>query len=241
MNYTQVEISISRPRATSMLFANDFQEWKQYVKQFRKVIKEMEESKKERALKRRQDLSALSRDLKAVAEMQGIEESVNSLLLAFYKQQYSTTDLRTFEQWKEAGYIVKKGQTSFMIWATPKATKAEKSDAVKKAEELQKEMERKQKELAECLKVLEQKKDLSAKRTTFLNTLEQIDTAEDVLKEDSTFEVSTYRLIFALGSSSYNNSEIFKISNRELLLNFVDFIREKINKKIAEIEAELVK
>lgn len=100
---------------------------------------------------------------------------------------------------------------------------------------------RKQKELAECLKVLEQKKDLSAKRTTFLNTLEQIDTAEDVLKEDSTFEVSTYRLIFALGSSSYNNSEIFKISNRELLLNFVDFIRDKINKKIAEIEAELVK
>lgn len=109
-----------------MLFANDFQEWKQYVKQFRKVIKEMEESKKERALKRRQDLSALSRDLKAVAEMQGVEESVNSLLLAFYKQQYSTTDLRTFEQWKEAGYIVKKGQTSFMIWATPKATKAER-------------------------------------------------------------------------------------------------------------------
>ena len=109
-----------------MLFANDFQEWKQYVKQFRKVIKEMEESKKERALKRRQDLSALSRDLKAVAEMQGVEESVNSLLLAFYKQQYSTTDLRTFEQWKEAGYVVKKGQTSFMIWATPKATKAER-------------------------------------------------------------------------------------------------------------------
>ena len=122
-----------------------------------------------------------------------------------------------------------------------KKPKAEKNDAVKKAEELQKEMERKQKELAECLKVLEQKKDLSAKRTTFLNTLEQIDTAEDVLKEDSTFEVSSYRLIFALGTSSYNNSEIFKISNRELLLNFVDFIREKINKKISEIEAELVK
>ncbi len=122
-----------------------------------------------------------------------------------------------------------------------KKPKAEKSDAVKKAEELQKEMERKQKELAEFLKVLEQKKDLSAKRTTFLNTLEQIDTAEDVLKEDNTFEVSSYRLIFALGASSYNNNEIFKISNRELLLNFVDFIREKINKKIAEIEAELIK
>ena len=109
-----------------MLFANDFQEWKLYVKQFRKVIKEMEESKKERALKRRQDLSALSRDLKAVAQMEGIEESVNSLLLNFYRQQYSTTDLRTFEEWKKAGYTVKKGQTSFMIWATPKATKAER-------------------------------------------------------------------------------------------------------------------
>ena len=92
---------------------------------------------------------------------------------------------------------------------------------------------------AEC--VLEAKKELSAKRTKFIETLDQIDEAERVLTEDDTFEVSSYRLIFALGASNYNSNDIFKISNRELLLHFVEFIRDKINKKIAEIEAELVK
>lgn len=134
--------------------------------------------------------------------------------------------------------------------ATPPAPKAEKkgkeskpkSEAQRKAEELQKEMERKQKELAECLKVLEAKKELSAKRSTFIDTLDKINTAEEVLNEDDTFEVSNYRLIFASsGAPSFREENIFKISNRELLLNFVEFIRDKINRKIAEIEAELVK
>ena len=134
--------------------------------------------------------------------------------------------------------------------ATPPAPKTEKkgkeskpkSEAQRKAEELQKEMERKQKELAECLKVLEAKKELSAKRSTFIDTLDKINTAEEVLNEDDTFEVSNYRLFFAnSGAPSYREEIIFKISNRELLLHFVDFIRDKINKKIAEIEAELVK
>ena len=127
---------------------------------------------------------------------------------------------------------------------TPKSEKKSKpkSEAQRKAEELQKEMERKQKELAECLKVLEAKKELSAKRTKFIETLDQINTAEEVLNEDDTFEVTSYRLIFANSSApSYREETIFKISNRELLLHFVDFIRDKINKKIAEIEAELVK
>lgn len=134
--------------------------------------------------------------------------------------------------------------------ATPPAPKTEKkgkeskpkSEAQRKAEELQAEMERKQKELAECLKVLEAKKELSAKRSTFIDTLDKINTAEEVLNEDDTFEVTSYRLIFANSSApSYREENIFKISNRELLLHFVEFIRDKINKKIAEIEAELVK
>ena len=130
---------------------------------------------------------------------------------------------------------------------TPKSEKKgkeakPKSEAQRKAEELQREMERKQAELAECLKVLETKKELSAKRSTFIVTLDKINTAEEVLNEDDTFEVTSYRLIFALSSApSYREENIFKISNRELLLHFVEFIRDKINRKIAEIEAELVK
>jgi hypothetical protein len=64
--------------------------------------------------------------LKAVANLTGEPDNVNELLKGYYATTYGTTDLRTFEEWKKAGYTVKKGQTSFMIWATPKATKAER-------------------------------------------------------------------------------------------------------------------
>lgn len=129
---------------------------------------------------------------------------------------------------------------------TPKSEKKgketkPKSETQRKAEELQKELERKQKELDDCLKELERKKKLSAHRTIFLETLDKVDIAEECLNEVNDFEVGNYRLTFAKGNSSYNSEAIFFISNRELLLNFVDFIREKINKKIAEIETELVK
>lgn len=121
-----MEKAISNSQGASLSSANKWQKWKKCITQIIETMKQTKEEKKARAIERRKELSALSQDLKAVAQMEGIEESVNSLLLAYYKRQFSASDLRTFDQWKEAGYIVKKGQTSFMIWATPKATKAEK-------------------------------------------------------------------------------------------------------------------
>lgn len=105
---------------------NEFEIWRLCVKEFRKVMKQISEEKKKRAQERRQQLSALSRELKAVANLTGEPDNVNELLKGYYATTYGTTDLRTFEEWKKAGYTVKKGQTSFMIWATPKATKAER-------------------------------------------------------------------------------------------------------------------
>ena len=105
---------------------NEFEIWRLCVKEFRKVMKQISEEKKKRAQERRQQLSALSRELKAVANLTGEPDNVNELLKGYYATTYGTTDLRTFEEWKKAGYTLKKGQTSFMIWATPKATKAER-------------------------------------------------------------------------------------------------------------------
>ena len=105
---------------------NEFEIWRLCVKEFRKVMRQISEEKKKRAQERRQQLSALSRELKAVANLTGEPDNVNELLKGYYATTYGTTDLRTFEEWKKAGYTVKKGQTSFMIWATPKATKAER-------------------------------------------------------------------------------------------------------------------
>lgn len=105
---------------------NEFEIWRLCIKEFRKVMKQISEEKKKRAQERRQQLSALSRELKAVANLTGDPDNVNELLKGYYATTYGTTDLRTFEEWKKAGYTVKKGQTSFMIWATPKATKSER-------------------------------------------------------------------------------------------------------------------
>ena len=121
-----MERPISNSQGASLSSANEWQEWKKCITQIIETMKQTKEERKARAIERRKELSALSQDLKAVAQMEGVEESVNSLLLAYYKRQFSASDLRTFDQWKEAGYTVKKGQQSFMIWATPKATKAEK-------------------------------------------------------------------------------------------------------------------
>lgn len=115
---------------------NEFLIWKLCVKEFRKVMKQICEEKKKRALERRQQLSALSRELKAVAELTGEAENVNELLKGYYSTTYGTTDLRTFDEWKKAGYTVKKGQQSFMIWASPKAERERVAEAKAKGEQV---------------------------------------------------------------------------------------------------------
>lgn len=63
---------------------SEFEIWRLCVKEFRKVMKQISEEKKQRAIERRQQLSALSRELKAVAELTGEAENVNELLKGYY-------------------------------------------------------------------------------------------------------------------------------------------------------------
>lgn len=105
--------------------------------------------------------------------------------------------------------------------------------------EIQKDIERKTKELQKCLEDLTRKKSLSDNRTKFIEAIDNLNEAKKNLQEQTDFETNVYRLTFKSGS--YNSDEIFKISNRFILLQFVDFITEKINQKIAEIELDLIK
>lgn len=105
--------------------------------------------------------------------------------------------------------------------------------------EIQKDIEHKTKELQKCLADLTRKKSLSDNRSKFIDAIDKLNDAKKNLEEQTDFETSVYRLTFKAGS--YNSDDIFKISNRFVLLQFVDFITEKIHQKISEIELDLIK
>ena len=78
------------------------------------------DEKKAAARERRQQLSELSRTLKAAAALTGESLTINELLKRHYEEQEGhALELNTYEQWKAEGLQVKKGAVSFMIWGKP--------------------------------------------------------------------------------------------------------------------------
>lgn len=81
----------------------------------------------------RKELVALSQQAKAVregmiAQASTLEEAliassttINEILISFYEKDSGCKDFRTFWQWKDAGYRVKKGETAFRVWGAPRA------------------------------------------------------------------------------------------------------------------------
>ena len=121
----------------------------------------------------------------------------------------------------------------------PKATEAKgkKKPSKKSAEELQAELERKTAELQKCLEDLERKKKLSSDRTALMGALDDLDAAETKLGEEDGFNSPNYKLKF---SGGYGSGEIFALSNRFVLLEFIGFMRDRIKSKISEIEMLLI-
>ena len=121
----------------------------------------------------------------------------------------------------------------------PKAeTKGKKKPTKKQtAEELQAEIERKTAELQKCLADLERKKKLSNDRSAFMSALDDLDAAEAKLGEEDGFNSPNYKLKF---SGGYGSGEIFALSNRFVLLEFIGFMRGRIKTKISEIEMQLI-
>ena len=62
---------------------------------------------------RRQALRDLSNELKSLAQLNGKEAHVNELLREFYAGS-GHTELKTFEQWKEQGFSVRKGEKALV-------------------------------------------------------------------------------------------------------------------------------
>ena len=68
--------------------------------------------------KKRSEIKEISQTLKELKE-HGDIKSINEGLKEIYRQQ-GNKDLRTFQQWKQAGYQVKRGQKALYIWGSQK-------------------------------------------------------------------------------------------------------------------------
>lgn len=89
-------------------------------------------SKKEQAAQRRLELKGLSNSLVTAAKngLIPMEEdgTVNDLLKAHYSE-LGHKELKSFSQWKEEGYSVKKGEHALLLWAHPKPSRHSKEQA----------------------------------------------------------------------------------------------------------------
>lgn len=86
-------------------------------------IKDARTARQEAARQRREELKATSNLLKKAVRSGMIPPSddgtINGLLRDMYAQQ-GHTELKTFDEWKAAGYIVRKGQKAFLLWGKPR-------------------------------------------------------------------------------------------------------------------------
>ena len=71
---------------------------------------------------KRNELKELSRQLQKQAQDHGLKTSTNFLLREWYASD-GHKELKTFEQWKEAGYFVRKGEKALLLWGHPKPSK----------------------------------------------------------------------------------------------------------------------
>ena len=81
--------------------------------------------KQELARARRKALKDLCNKLQQVAKAMGVEMKPNELLRQHYAQA-GHTELKSFSEWKDAGYYVKKGEKAILLWAHPKPSREAK-------------------------------------------------------------------------------------------------------------------
>lgn len=79
---------------------------------------------------KQEDFKKMAATLKSQYELQPIESrgTFNEFLMNMYKAQTGQIIFRTFKQWKELGFAVRKGESSFPVWSRPlNVIKAEKA------------------------------------------------------------------------------------------------------------------
>lgn len=129
--------------------------------------------------------------------------------------------------------------------AKPEATAAPQQEAKPEplvsipTETAEERAERMQKELQTTLQKLTKLQDLNKKRTKFIATLDLLTDAKQKLTAEEDFEAKSYKIDFC-GGTEYRADKLFSIANRELLLDFVDFMQSKIQERVSTLEAQII-
>ena len=113
----------TRSKVTNPTTANEPKHVSEIIPEAVEEIKNTRESKREAARQKRAELKALSNQLKKAVYAGMIPPSddgtINGLLKEMYAKQ-GHTELHTFDEWKERGYIVRKGQKAILLWGKPR-------------------------------------------------------------------------------------------------------------------------
>ena len=139
----------------------------------------------------------------------------------------------------ESANVVANQATAKAVAPTAKEVKEQTQEQT--PEQIQAEIAKKQKELQQKLQELEAKQRLNSNRSKFLETLDNLDEFKGKLEEMDSFETNIFRVKFCSVENGYRENDLFSVSNVAVLLDLIEFMRERINIKVSEIEQLLLK
>ena len=122
----KLEKAMNAVKAGQVVRAAELQTAGEVVAQVVEDAKKAMTAKQQAAQERREWLRAISADFQAqqkIMEMTGADyiPTINEMLRAYYAKQANITELNTFDQWKEKGYQVRRGEKAFLFWGKPKS------------------------------------------------------------------------------------------------------------------------
>ena len=122
----KVEKAINAVKAGQVVRAAELQTAGDVVAQIVEDAKKAMTAKQQAAQEKREWLRAISADFQAqrdLMELTGAEyiPTINEMLHAYYAKQAEITELNTFDQWKEKGYQVRRGEKAYLFWGKPKS------------------------------------------------------------------------------------------------------------------------
>ena len=122
----KLDKAINAVKAGQVVRAAELQTAGEVVAQVVEDAKKAMTAKQQAAQERREWLRGISAEFQAqqkIMEMTGAEyiPTINEMLRAYYEKQANITELNTFDQWKEKGYQVRRGEKAFLFWGKPKS------------------------------------------------------------------------------------------------------------------------
>lgn len=77
---------------------------------------------------KRQELCKISKVAQEIRKNEGIDETINYILLNHVYDTNDANEFKTFEDWRNSGYQVRKGEKAFVVWGKPRKPKKDTTE-----------------------------------------------------------------------------------------------------------------